>query len=366
MDFIEQVLGMLLMLFVLADVFLTVLYARSETGLFAPRFGRLIWRVFRAVSVRRGSRNSTLMSLCGPIILISVVALWAIGLAVGAALIIHPELGTGVQTSSGSTPTDFVSALEAGGSSLSIVGAADYAPTTAIMKLLYLFNSLVGVVVLSLTLTYLMQVYTALRSRNTLALNFHFLSRETDDAIELVAGLGPRGQFSGGYNHLNQLAMELTAAKEAEHFYPALAYFRFPEPYYSASLIATQALDVVALIRTALNEDAAWLKESAAVEHLSRAALQFMTNLEPQFGWRHAEGAKPDAEEVNRWRARFETAVVRLRAAGLPVIADVGAGANTYVQMRTQWTRRVDFLASAMGYDRRDIDAATRIDVYSH
>ena len=193
----------------------------------------------------------------------------------------------------------------------------------------------------------------------------HSLSRETDDAIEHVAGLGPRGQFSGGYNHLTQLAMELTAAKEAEHFYPALAYFRFPEPYYSASLIATQALDAVALIRTTLDENAAWLKESAAVEHLSRAAVQFMANLEPQFGWRNAATPEPNADAVSRWRTRFHVAVVRLRAAGLPVVVDIGAGADAYVQMRTRWTRGIDLLASAMGYDRRDVDAATRIDAYS-
>jgi hypothetical protein len=206
-----------------------------------------------------------------------------------------------------------------------------------------------------------MQVYTAVRARNTLALNFHLLSRETDDAIALVAGLGPDGQFSGGYNHLNQLAMELTAAKEAEHFYPALAYFRFPEPYYSASLVATMALDTVALIRTTLDDSAAWLKQSAAVEHLSRAAILFVSNLEPQFGWRDTPTRDSDAAEASRWRERFSTAVTTLGAAGLPVTTDVRAGADAYVEMRKHWTPRIERLESAMGYDSRDVDAATRI-----
>jgi hypothetical protein len=315
------------------------------------------------VSGWRRSRHSTLLSLCGPTILISVVALWTVALAIGSGLIIHPELGSGVQTSSGTTPTDFISALEAGASSLSIVGASDYTAKTADMKVLYLFDSLVGVVVLSLTLTYIMQVYTALRGRNTLALNLHLLSRETDDAVELVAGLGPHGQFSGGYNHLTQLAMEVTAAKEAEHFYPALAYFRFVEPYYSASLVCVMALDTVAVIRTALGDDAGWLKESAAVEHLSRAALQFATNLEPQFGLRDAEVPDVGAEERDRWRRRFKAAVARLEAADLPVTHDARGGADAYVEMRTLLTHRLRVLADAMGYEARDVDASARAEI---
>ncbi|AXC13327.1 hypothetical protein ACPOL_4048 [Acidisarcina polymorpha] len=38
----------------------------------------------------------------------------------------HPVLGSAIRSSSGKTPTDFVAALYAGGSSISIVGSADF------------------------------------------------------------------------------------------------------------------------------------------------------------------------------------------------------------------------------------------------
>ena len=47
------------------------------------------------------------------------------------------------------------------------------------MKVMFLFNSVVGTSVISLTLTYLMQVYAALRERNTLGLKMHAMSAET-------------------------------------------------------------------------------------------------------------------------------------------------------------------------------------------
>jgi len=161
-DWLEPLAGGIVLAITLLDVFLTVLYARAGAGLIAPWLARGVWRVFRALS---GGKHAGILSFCGPAQLVVLVLVWGALLALGAGLMIHPGLGTGVRSSSGTTDTDFVTALFVGGSSMSIVGASDYGPTTAAYKLLFLFNSLVGLSVTSLTLTYLMQVYTALRSR---------------------------------------------------------------------------------------------------------------------------------------------------------------------------------------------------------
>ena len=47
---IERILGVPLMLVVLADVFLTVLYARMGTGILGERLGRALWLAFRGAS----------------------------------------------------------------------------------------------------------------------------------------------------------------------------------------------------------------------------------------------------------------------------------------------------------------------------
>ena len=209
---LEQVFGAFLMLTVLLDVFLTVLYARVETGVLSHKLARLSWRLFRLLPA--GRYRPTVLSLCGPAILVLLVLTWSVLLAVGAGLIIHPELGSGVRASSGETPTDLLTAVYVGGSSLSIVGASNFAPQTAAMKVMFLFNSVVGTSVISLTLTYLMQIYAALRERNALGLKMHAMSAETGDAAELLARLFPDGELSGGYNNLSELAGEMADAKE--------------------------------------------------------------------------------------------------------------------------------------------------------
>ncbi|MDN3626407.1 two pore domain potassium channel family protein [Methylobacterium isbiliense] len=343
---------------VLVDVFLTILYARIGTGLIAERAAHLAWIAFRRTAEAAGRRRAIVLSFCGPAILLLYVLLWAGGLTLGAGLIIHPGLGTGVQAGNGPTPTDFLTALYAGGSSMAIVGASDFKPMTDAYRAVYLANSLIGMSVTSLVLTYIMQVYGALRQRNALGLQFHVLSGETSDAGELLARLGPRGQFSAGYSHLVTLGEAMAAMKETHHFYPVLFYFRFQQPYYSVSAQAHLALDTASLIRSTLaGEETAWLKQAAAVEALWRVAQMLVVTLETAFLPNHPPEAEAgDPHERQRWRAHWERAASRLAEAGIAVARDETA-AQAYLDLRARWWPHIARLAPAMAYRSKDIEA---------
>ncbi|WP_267361409.1 MULTISPECIES: two pore domain potassium channel family protein [unclassified Methylobacterium] len=354
---LERASGVLVMGIVLLDVFLTVLYARIGTGLIAERAAHLTWMVFRRAADAAGTHRGAVLSFCGPVILLLYVLLWAVGLTLGAGLIIHPGLGIGVQAGNGPTPTGVFTALYAGGSSMAIVGASDFKPTTDAYRLVYLVNSLIGMSVTSLVLTYVMQVYGALRQRNALGLQLHILAAETSDAGELLARLGPRGQFSGGYSHLVALADAMAAMKETHHFYPVLFYFRFQKPYYSVSAQAYLTLDTVSLIRSTLaGEDTAWLKEAAAVEALWRVAQMLVVTLETTF----LPGDPPvtkavDPRERQRWRAHWGRGMSRLAEAGIAV-AQEEAAVQAYIDLRTQWWPHIARLAPAMAYRSTDVE----------
>jgi hypothetical protein len=213
MTIVEPIAGAAVTIVVLLDIFLTVLYARAGTELLSPLVARTIWLLCRLVSRPFGRYPAAVLTFCGPVILVALVFVWAAGLAIGAALIMHPHLGQGIRASQGATPTDFMSALYAGASSLSFVGSGDFKPQSAVFQALYIVNSLIGMSVMSLVLTYIMQIYNALRSRNALALAVETLSNDTGDAAELIAGLGPPGQFTSGYNNLSSLASNACSVK---------------------------------------------------------------------------------------------------------------------------------------------------------
>ncbi|WP_050401179.1 hypothetical protein [Bradyrhizobium embrapense] len=353
----EPVLGTLLMAVVLADVFLTVLYARAGTGIISSRLAKLVWRAMRAVACIRN--NSHLLSFCGPLIMVALLMSWSILLALGAALIVHPQLGTSITSSSQETPTDFVTALYVAGSSLSIVGGSNFGPQSAGAKLLFLLNSVIGTSVISLTITYLMQIYGALRSRNSLCLKIHALSGETGDAAALLAHLFAKNQLSAGYNNLSELAAELTDAKEAHHFYPILFYFRFPEPIYAVSRSWLIVLDAVSLIRSALPDDADWLKQSGAVTQMWSSALLLLSTLDNVF-LHDKSSADPNDTDRRLWEARFEDARKRLQDADINVAEDFPHLRAAYIERRKRWNTLVRRVGGAMAYHPGEIDTAIR------
>jgi hypothetical protein len=225
---------------------------------------------------------------------------------------------------------------------------------------LFLFNSVVGTSVISLTLTYLMQIYAALRERNALGLKLHAMSAETGDAAEIVGGLFPDGQLSGGYNNLSELAGEMAETKEGHHFYPVLFYFRFREPYYSVSRSTLLCLDSVSLIKSALADDkAGWVKKSASVQQLWSVSRMLVATLDETFLGQRPEARSYTVDDKEEpWRTRYFAALRRLRQAGLPVVADEAAGADVYVKLRRQWDPLITVLAPAMAYSMDEIDPA--------
>ena len=352
---LEQVAGLCLLTLILVDIFVTVLYARAGTGLIAPHVERLFWRLMRRISTISTRRREHILSFGGPLLVVAVVAMWFVGLSVGAALVIHPALGSGVKATSGETPSTFIAALFAGGSSVSIVGSGGFEPYTDTFRLFYFLTALAGTAVTSLVLTYLMQVYTALLRRNTVALEIDTWSGQSGDAVELLARLFPDRQTSAGYNVMVQWASAITNVKETHHFYPVLCYFRFTDARYSMARTALVTLDSAALIRTALDaREFGWLRRSAALEQLEGSARLLLETLaeathEPPDGAQRSEAA-------GRWERRFTTALPRLRHAGIEVTDDVEAGVAEYVRLRGSWDAPVVRLAGLLGYTPEQID----------
>jgi len=220
----------------------------------------------------------------------------------------------------------------------------------------FLLNSIIGTTVVWLTLTYLMQVYNALQRRNSVGLQLHLLTGESDDAAELLAGGGPGGQFDGSRSTISDLANSMSQIKEAHQIYPVLFYFRFTQSFYSVSSSGFTALDLVSLVETALSHQKyTWLKESAVVAQLWSASLLMLRLLERTFV--RDTFADSTASE-SAWRERYRNAVQRLQRAGIPTAEDENAGAERYVALRREWDPDVATLSRSMRINLHEIDPA--------
>lgn len=91
-------------------------------------------------------------------------------------------MGSSVRNTVGSGDAHFITAMYIAGDTLTSVGTSDYVPSTPLFRILYTINSFIGMSVITLTVTYFLEIYSALQKRNVLAFNLHLASSETGDA----------------------------------------------------------------------------------------------------------------------------------------------------------------------------------------
>jgi hypothetical protein len=347
---LEQAAGAALMLIGVGDLFLTVLYARigSRVG---SRLGMGIARLLaRAASRFCGRLQAFVLSAAAPVILVSLIGLWSLLLSLGAAMVLHPELGEGVRRSAGTTPTDFVSALYVAGGSLSVVATPAFMPETAAMRAVFVVNAFVGASVLTLTITYLMQIYRALQTRNALGLKVHTMSGASGNGARLLAAWGPEGRFDICYSSVAEVAGELAQVHEAHHLYPLVFYFRFDTEYPNLALYLPVILEATTLLHCALHDhESGWLKRSAAAQQLWHASTGLLGLLENVFVPKRFEAnARPMGADARR--ARFTASLALLREHGIATAGDERLAADQDAKSLDQWLDRSLRLAAYLDH----------------
>jgi hypothetical protein len=186
-----------------------------------------------------------------------------------------------------------VSAMYSAANSMSIVGSSGFSPQTSAFRLIFMFNSLVGMSVISLTLTYLMQIYNALQKRNSLGLHLFLLSGMTGSGAEMLVRVAPQGRLESGFSTLSDLASAVVQLKEMHHFYPVLLYLRFEEAHYSVSFVTSTVLDCVSLIESATDaKEYEWLQSSGSVAELWSASILLLDMIQEVFGPAKRSGPK--------------------------------------------------------------------------
>jgi hypothetical protein len=357
--FLLPVVGGALVLLAVADVFMTVLYARVGTGPVSHRLSTVTWATARRIARRLGRQKDAFLSFFGPLYLVLIMMVWIGFLLFGFTLIAWPNLGRGIQRSQGAqTPTDFATAFYYAGGSMATVGSGDLRPVSPAMKVATVIASVLGLCVMTLTLTYVIQIYTALQRRNALALSLHHASGGTGDAAVLLAGLGPRDDFTHAESQLSGMATETTGVYESHHFYSVLIYFRFEEPFYAMARGTLVLMELLALIETALDDAKhGWLKRAASITQLREAGMHVLTELAGVY----LPSGPPtvgdqDAAITDRWRTRYRAATDHLRRAGISITGDPQRGEDRYVQLRRQWDPYVMAFAHYMEHPCETID----------
>lgn len=351
---LSTIVGLALVIIALLDIYLTVLHPRIDSTLIGAPLAKVIWFIFRFAAKIFPRIRKQIFSHSGPIIIIVIVAAWLSLLFFGFALVVWPNLGYAIKSSEGNTQIDFTTALYYSGYSLTTLGTGDLVPTTDFHRLLMVFQAAIGFSTFTLTITYILSVYSSIIKRNTFALSLYHRCKESADAAELLVKLLSNSSINSVQQDISNMGRDLINLLESQKTYPVLLYIRLPQVYYSLPRILFLAMDTTTLIKSALHEQKyRSLIHCAAVTELSGGGLhllQILSNLLiPKRNLLLSE------QEEENWRKRYYQAVEKLNAAQIKTVDDLEKGADLYVDLRRTWAMYLGDLIDYTAYSWSEI-----------
>lgn len=233
MEWILSAVGAVVVLAVLRDVFHTLFHPVGH-GSVSPVVMRTVWRLLRG----RRSRRAT--ALTGPLGLVAVIVMWTAAAVTGWMLIYLAHMPEGLSYNSEIDPTSRNNVLDSLYFSLvtlATVGFGDIVPDSPWLRLIAPLEGLLGFVLLTAAVSWVLQIYPALHRRRVLAL-------------ELSTLRGARATTASGtiddvpVSVLTGLASSLIEARNDLTQYDATYYFRDVESDSSLAANLSYALQL--------------------------------------------------------------------------------------------------------------------------
>jgi hypothetical protein len=303
------ILGPVLILTVLWEAFETIILPRRVRRRFrlTRLYYRSTWLPWSRVvrRIRSTRRKETLLSFFGPLSLLGLLAMWAVALVVGFALVHH---GLGSQLRLDSEKPSFAMDLYVSGTSFFTLGLGDVVPLSWAARAVTALEAGVGFGFLAIVVGYLPVIYQSFSRREVFISMLDARAGSPPTAAELLRRHGG-DQTLGGLDSLLRDWERWSADLLESHLsYPVLAYFRSQHDNQSWLGALTTILDTTALLLAGLKE-----RSSS-----SQATLTFAMARHTVVDLCQVFNAQPDFTRVDRLNAtdvkRLQAA---LRAAGL-------------------------------------------------
>lgn len=298
------VLGVLLILLLGLDVFLTVFHSQGRGGPVNRRVSSLIWSAARAGGQRGdGSKRNGLLALGGPVIVIATLLVWVLLLVAGFTLIFYPWVETFL-VSPGTLRSPWAEALYYSAYTAATLGFGDVIANSEALRLITVLEALGGFALLSASITYFLAVYRELIAMQSLAADISGLFRAGDvHVLEFTKAEG----YEALARWCEQLANSLSKVLLAHFQYPVLHYFRPQEP----SRALPVQLGALLRLRGLVAADKGSTVVSTFARHPSYLALKsglesYLTDVDRLFIPADIQGTDSDREdEIDRAHARL-------------------------------------------------------------
>ena len=225
MDALWVLLGIAILGVTLLDVFLTALNY-DEAGFIAGPLAAGQWRLLRQVTRRmsRRWRPTALRQVTGLQIMVTVVA-WLCGIILGFGLIYLGLMPDGGFQYDG-VHQNLFGALYFSAAQLATVGTSQLSPNTDFLRILSIAETITGVVLVSLILTFLLGIYDVISNLSALSNKFFSTSRGAGDPIKSLAPFFVNGEPNGIDSHLQAVSDSFGSYTDGLRLHHAAYYFQ--------------------------------------------------------------------------------------------------------------------------------------------
>lgn len=299
--------GALVIVTALVDVIWTTVAAGSGAGPLTGRIAGGLWQL--ALAGHRRSPSQARLSLAGVATVVSVLVMWVVLVFVGWLLVFTASAGA-VRTTDTGVSADLAARIYFVGYTLFTLGNGDYFPGDGTWQLATVLATLTGLVLVTLSITYLVPVASAVAQRRQLAAYITSLGASPSDVLT-------RSWTGSGFGSLSQHLVSLTAlvhgARQHHLTYPILHYFHSQERESAAAPAMTTLSGTLHLLRHAVAADH---PDPAAVDALDEAIGTFLATLSKAYIHPSEEAVPPPTLD-------------HLRRTGLPIVDDTAYASAT-------------------------------------
>ena len=246
------IIGLAILAVILWDVFETIILPRRVTRRF--RFVRLFYRSTWipwsrvARGIRAGSRRESFLSYFGPLSLLGLFVVWAVGLVFAFAFL---HFGAGSSINSPIAPMGhpgFLTDLYLSGTTFFTLGLGDVTPRTELARFITVIESGLGLGFLAMVISYLPVLYGAFSRREVNISLLDARAGSPPTASELLQRHTQLQSVAALEQYLRDWETWAAELMESHMSYPVLCYFRSQHNNQSWLAALTTILDVSALL----------------------------------------------------------------------------------------------------------------------
>ncbi len=251
--------GLALILVILWEAFETIILPRRVTRRIrlTRQFYMLTWApwVYLARRIRKRKSREEYLSLFGPLSLLGLLSLWALGLICGYAIV---QWGFHSQLNIQDSAVSFGTYLYLSGTTFFTLGYGDITPVEPLGRTIEVLEAGTGFGLLAIVIGYLPVLYQSFSRREANISLLDARAGSPSSAAELLR----RHQAAGNMDDLTPLLHEWerwsAELLESHLSYPVLSYFRSLHDNQSWLAALTTVLDTCALVMIGIDGASEW------------------------------------------------------------------------------------------------------------